>query len=56
MFGNVTWASMKPFDGMPASTGNGVMVALIVNARSTVVALFSSRQTHQPQPDTGPHG
>jgi len=47
---------MKPFDGKAASVGNGVMVALVVNARGTVVALYTARQTHQPEPDTGPHG
>jgi len=50
------WAAMKPFDGKAASVGNGVMVALVVNARGTVVALYTARQTHQPEPDTGPHG
>jgi catechol 2,3-dioxygenase-like lactoylglutathione lyase family enzyme len=31
---------MKPFDGQPATRGNGTMVALVVNSRDKVDALY----------------
>lgn len=31
---------MKPFDGKPATVGNGVMVALVVDSRDKVDALY----------------
>ncbi len=34
-------ALVKPFDGKPASVGNGVMVALVVNERAKVDALYA---------------
>lgn len=34
-------ALVKPFDGKPASVGNGVMVALVVNERAKVDALYT---------------
>ncbi len=33
-------AAMKPFDGKPATVGNGVMVALIVDSRAKVDAVY----------------
>ncbi len=34
-------AMVKPFDGKPATVGNGVMVALQVESKDTVVALHA---------------
>ncbi|MCY7387745.1 MAG: VOC family protein [Burkholderiales bacterium] len=45
----------KPFDGKPATVGNGVMVALVVNSREKVDALYK-KAMELGASDEGPPG
>lgn len=46
---------MKPFDGKPATVGNGVMVALVVDSRAKVDALYNKAMSLGAK-DEGPVG
>ena len=46
---------IQPFDGKPASVGNGVMVALVVNSRDKVDALYK-KAMELGASDEGPPG
>ena len=46
---------IKPFDGTPATVGNGVMVALVVDSREKVDALYK-RAMELGAADEGPPG
>ena len=48
-------AIMKPFDGNPASVGNGVMVALVVSSRDLVDRIYKKALELGGQ-DEGPAG
>jgi len=48
-------AITKPFDGNPATVGNGTMVALAVNSREKVDALYK-KAIELGATDEGPHG
>ena len=61
----IAWASsptaaglclIKPFDGKPATVGNGAMVALVVDSREKVDALYKKKAIEQGASDEGPPG
>jgi catechol 2,3-dioxygenase-like lactoylglutathione lyase family enzyme len=48
-------AIMKPFDGQPATVGNGVMAAIVVNSRDKVDRLYA-KAIELGAKDEGPAG
>ncbi len=46
---------MKPFDGKPATVGNGVMIALVVNSKDKVDAVYK-KAIELGAKDEGPAG